>query len=284
MKNFIYMFLGLTLILGLSNCSEVQKKLQMAGFSFGSDPKNEGEPGKAFGFFKTGNDSRVTVANGNQIRGIYLLADGTYSTSIDYVVPRLNTTFLEVLIDKLRHNGGGYIWLSYIDDASKDNECLYLKITTSLITTEKPNFMESGAVNYQKNLKKFEALHSKEMNDSILEVSEMNNRKQKFLDAAYSLLNQKVYLKSYRNKLSDVSGSVQSANKVLTDARRNSMITDCILVGFSDFQNDPDCPALQVDSSVKVFNLISQSGKSKNCISGSQEVMDSDYLLSILKL
>ena len=104
------------------------------------------------------------------------------------------------------------------------------------------------------------------------------------LYAANSMLRDKVYIKSVRNELSDVSGSVESAIKILSDAKRDNVIQEGILIGFSDFENDPVCMPLKPDPTIRVFNLISQPGKSKNCVIGSQEIMDIDYLLSILKL
>lgn len=276
MKTLLFILTLILPLAALNSCSDVQGSISEIKQGIGFD--------KVFNFVMGNNSDKKVVVESTIVRGTFFLADGTYSTSTDYVVPRINIPFLKVYIEKLRNKGGGYVWLSYIDNASKDNECLFIKVTISLHTSPKPNFMGGGAISYQKNLRNFEALHSKELKDSILEVSDFIAREQKFLDAANSLLNQKVYVKSSRNTLSDVSGSVKSAIKVLTDARRNNLITDCALIGFSDFQNDPVCPALQPDPSVKVFNLISQPGKSKNCVSGSQEVMDVDYLFSILKL
>ena len=284
MKNVLYMILALSLTLFMSSCTEILEKFKNFEPASRSEINKDTAFGKVLKLFKSGTEEKVVVLKNDQIKGIYLLPDGTYSTSSEYVVPKLTDTFLNALIDKLRNAGGGYIWLSYIDDVSKDNECLYVRVTSCLHTNSAPDYMSDGAVNYQKNRKNFLALREKELKDSIREASEMKIKKQNFLAAANSLLTQKVYVKSDRNKLSDVKGSVQSAIKVLSDARRNGLITECLLIGFSDFQNDPDCPKMQPDSSIKVFNLISQPGKSKNCVSGSQEVMDVDYLLSILKL
>ena len=159
-----------------------------------------------------------------------------------------------------------------------------MRVTCPRGTSPKPNFMANGAVSYKKLKLEWETNHLREISDSLSEVEQFSLKKKEMLYAANSMLRDKVYIKSVRNELSDVSGSVESAIKILSDAKRDNVIQEGILIGFSDFENDPVCMPLKPDPTIRVFNLISQPGKSKNCVIGSQEIMDIDYLLSILKL
>lgn len=282
MKN-ILLTLVLLLPLGLSNCTEIQKKFSDITVSSNNVVKNVSAQKVGEGTYENpttkgmGNESKVGIT------GYFVLGDGTYSNSIDYVVPRLNTSFFERLINKCRLEGGGLIWVSYIDAKSRDNETLFIKVPAPVQgTIAKPNFMADGAINYKEKKTAWESQYRKVVSDSLAEVQQFLKMKRKFLDDSYSLLKNKVYIKSERNKLSDVIGSLESAMKVLTDAKRNNVIQNCAIIGFSDFENDPDCPELQPDPAVKVYNLISQPGKAKSVIPGSMEVIDVDYLLSII--
>jgi hypothetical protein len=282
MKN-ILLTLVLLLPLGLSNCTEIQKKFSDLTVSSNSVAKNVSAQKVGGGI----NENSTATEHDNEskvsITGYFVLGDGTYSNTMDYVVPRLSTSFLERLINKCRLEGGGFVWVSYIDTKSRDNETLFIKVSAPVHgTTAKPNFMAEGAVNYKKRKLAWESQYRKVLADSLAEAQQFSKMKQKFLDDSYSLLKNKVYIKSERNKLSDVMGSLESAMKVLTDAKRSNVISNCAIIGFSDFENDPDCPAMQADPAVKVYNLISQPGKAKSAIPGSVEVIDVDYLLSIL--
>ena len=263
------------LLLGLSNCTDTDTRFSKLTSSLITNKEKKIDESNKF--------SESTAKVNQMVRGFFILPDGTYSTSKDYVVPKLSSTFLEKIIDKLRTDGGGLIWLSYIDDKSKDNATLFLRVpSVKARMVSRPNFMASGAINFKKEKLKWENQNRTETLDSIKEAEQFQSKKQRFLDDAYSMLKNQVYVKSERNKLSDVSGSIESALKVLNDAKRNNVIQDCYLVGFSDFENDPDCPAIQLDPAIKAYNLISQPGKAKSVIPGSMEVTDVDYLLSIL--
>lgn len=282
MKKLLYLLIFL-LPIGLSSCNEIQKKFQDLKISTigaeksASNQKVETAPSVTASSMVDAKDSKTGAS------GYFVLADGTYSNTTDYVVPNLTTDFLERLINKVRIEGGGLIWVSYIDAKSRDNESLFIKVRRPVAGgSQKPNFMTNGAINFKKNKAAWEAQNHKAIMDSALEAQQFSKMKQEFLDNAYSLLKNKVYLKSVRNQLSDVVGSLESAMKVLTDAKRNNAIKDCSIIGFSDFENDPKCKALQLNPAVKVYNLISQPGKSKSVIPSSMEVIDTDYLFSIL--
>jgi len=282
MKTLLFI-LVLLLPIGLSNCTEIQKKFSNLSVSSISPAKNSFVQKVGEGI----NENSTATGQGNEskksITGYFVLGDGTYSNTMDYVVPRLNTSFLERLINKCRLEGGGFIWVSYIDAKSRDNETLFIKVSAPVHgTIAKPNFMADGAINYKKKKTAWESQYRKVVSDSLAEVQQFSKMKQKFLDDSYSLLKNKVYIKSERNRLSDVTGSLESAMKVLTDAKRNNVIQNCAIIGFSDFENDPDCPALQPDPAVKVYNLISQPGKAKSVMPGTMEVIDVDYLFSTL--
>lgn len=283
MKSPFYFFVFLLPIIGLSSCNEIQKQFPNLKVTSVSAIKDESNQKAAQGFSESASskvDGKVSKVGA---AGYFILADGTYSTSTDYVVPKLDASFLERLINKVRSDGGGLIWVSYIDARSRDNESLFIKVPQPAIgALTKPNFMAEGGINFKKKKTAWESQNRINVSDSIAEAQQFSKMKQEFLDDAYALLRNKVYIKSERNKHSDVTGSLESAMKVLTDAKRNKAIKDCTIIGFSDFENDPNCPALQLDPAVKVYNLISQPGHAKSVIPGAMEVIDVNYLLTIL--
>jgi len=224
-----------------------------------------------------------TQASNPQKSGYYILADGTYSTFQDYTVPKLKISFLKILINRLRAKNGGAIWLSYIDNNSKNNQTLFILIPRPLKVKSKTNFMLKGAIHFQEEKQNWEVHHAQEIADSVNEARLFDQKVQGFLQKAKTLLQTKVYVRSFRNQMSDVTGSVKSAIQTLHEAKENQIVQYCTIIGFSDFQNDPPDSTLKPDPSIRVYNLISQPGKAKNSVPGSHEISDVDYLLSILK-
>lgn len=263
MKRSIYTFAFVLVLVTMNSCSNFQNKVR--------------------GLLSSKPASSSTQVSHPEKTGYYILADGTYSTFQDYTVPKLKISFLKILIDRLRTKNGGAIWVSYIDNNCKNNQTLFILVPKPLHTKSKTNFMAKGAIHFQQEKKDWEIHHAQEVADSANEMKTFVQKEQEFLQKAKTLLQTKVYVKSYRNQMSDVTGSVRSAIQTLHEAKENQIVQNCTIIGFSDFQNDPPDSTLKPDPSIRVYNLISQPGKAKNSVPGSHEISDVDYLLSILK-
>jgi len=218
-------------------------------------------------------------------KGIVLIADGTYSGSQYYVVPQLTVEFTSFIISKLRCNGGGMLWVTYIDNLSQDNECLSLEIPTPLnVSSNPPKVNETGYVKHKKVKKDWQNRHDKLLRDSLKEVETFNQLQTQFIEKLYFILQNKVYVQSNRNKWSDVNGSVSSAQIILKQALNSKLIDRAFIVGFSDFEDDAKKSAYTPVTDIQIFNIISQPGKSRNSIKGSIEIVSENELTKNLKL
>ena len=217
-------------------------------------------------------------------QGIVLLADGTYSGSNTYKVPELNFHFVAQVIDSLYMNGGGIVWVTYIDNSSDDNETLQFEVPMiARCTTKFPTIKETGYVKYPQAKANWVKLHQQEVADSLAKSKDFTEKKDKFLTSVNKLLMKTVYVQSSRNQWSDVNGTVESAGKMLEVALQNRRIDEGYIVGFSDFEHDAKKNStLAIESRLKVFNIISQPGKSKRSVPESVEmVTEQDVLRSI---
>lgn len=220
----------------------------------------------------------------NEIPGFYFLADGTYSTSSEYMVPKLTPATIDSLIGYYRScSRTAHLWVSFIDNNGKDNDCLYFEIIAPKTTSKRPGANEGGYIKHEKVMADWKLKQDAELRDSINECNAFSKRKSEFISGLTALLNNKVYVRSPRNQFSDVVGSLNSANRMLTDQVELEKITAPFIIGFSDFQNDPPVQfPFSVDSRIRVFNLISQPGASRNSVLHSTEMVSPQDLLKVI--
>ena len=217
-------------------------------------------------------------------KGIVLIADGTYSGLSTYKVPTLTCGLTKQIIEGLRTHGGGIVWVSYIDNNSNDNEMLQMEVKPArLCPTPSPTVQKSGYVNFPKEKAKWEQIHQQEIDDSIADDKRFYELKGQFIDEVNRLLSSKVYVQSTRNKWSDVNGTILSAKVILNNALSSGRIDDPIIVGFSDFEHDAMVNvSIEPDNRIKVYNLISQPGKSKRTIVESVELITENDVLNAI--
>lgn len=217
-------------------------------------------------------------------KGVVLIADGTYSGKSTYKIPELNFLFVGQVIDSLYVNGGGIVWVTYIDNYSDDNETLQLEVPMiARCATKFPTIKETGYVKYPQAKADWEKLHQHEVADSLAKSKDFAEKKGEFLISVNNLLKGTVYVQSSRNQWSDVNGTVESAGKILEFALQTQRIDEGYIVGFSDFEHDAKKNStVTIDSRLEIFNMISQPGKSKRSVDESVElVTEQDVLRSI---
>jgi hypothetical protein len=227
---------------------------------------------------------KVVSDEPQKVPGYFIIADGTYSGQVIYSVPKLNTDILFRIIQDCRSHGSGWIWVSYLDNKSSDNEILVYEVNKALMTSPKPGKKEGGYINHKQVLEVWKKKHELEFADSIAEHKKFNADSKEFLNQVEKLLSSKVYVRSERNRQSDVVKSVNSATQVLTNALFLGNITDATIIGFSDFENDPNNDeVIPLNPQIKVYNLISQPGASKNAIKSSVELESIQSIYKVLK-
>lgn len=219
-----------------------------------------------------------------QKKGIVLVADGTYSGSSIYKVPMLSSSFVSQIIDSLRENRGGIIWVTYIDNISDDNETIQFEVPVKRIcSTPMPTVKDMGYLKLPEEKSKWEKIHQQELNDSLVESKIFRENKLTFVQKVNQLLTSTVYVHSARNQWSDVNGTINSAIKILEIAIDNQSVEEGYIVGFSDYEDDAKRYETEIiDEKLKVYNLISQPGKSKRTISKSIELISEQDVLRII--
>ncbi len=68
----------------------------------------------------------------------FVIFDPSGSTSSTYSVPKIDTTYVKQLVEKIRENGDGDIWVTFIDQEAFNNPILYFKVTGQPVKLEAP--------------------------------------------------------------------------------------------------------------------------------------------------
>lgn len=219
----------------------------------------------------TGKDVVSPAANIRYLNDVYYVADGTGSGYTQYLVPKIEIAHLNRMADSIHWHGGGRLWLGYVDNDSKNNQCIYLLIP-GIITKEPGPSVVSGETSFEADDKKkaWEKRTSNFAQDSATLESAYQKAKAKFLGDCDLLLTKKIYIPgSAQNQWSDVIGSLNASFKTF------KTISDTIpahkyVVAFSDLQHDAPRlkPAGKLDSMPNGLKLIAVNpspGSSKKC-------------------
>lgn len=220
----------------------------------------------------------VSVKNVEVKTAVFLIADPTGSTYQDYAIPKIDTTFIGNLSDVIYHNGGGYLWLSYIDRNSKNNKVVYANILSPLQRTQKPaRFGGETYYEFDKRIKKYNVSMKYFVRDSLNNYNKYRSNKRQFLELCEELLN-RIYVKhSPDNMWSDVIGSMNAAFYSLNTVPDGPV--NKYLICFSDLQQDtpylnpkPKLKSIPQDIKILVINPVPGSSKMVT-----NRVVDIDY-------
>jgi hypothetical protein len=170
---------------------------------------------------------------------IYFLADGTDVEDQRTAVPHLDTAVMGRTIDLLRAHAGGKVWMSWVDQWSRDNQVLYLDVPVPPAGWSKPerNALESDD-DYGKRIAAMDP--EREASERRTATAEERFRQQRaaFLNEAHTLLEQEVYRPGHpQHRWSDVHGALNGANRVLTRRDRQEPF-DRLLVCWSDLYHN----------------------------------------------
>lgn len=168
---------------------------------------------------------------------VALIADPTGSTYQNYAIPQIDTNFISNLADIIYQTGGGCVWLSYIDNDSKNNSVLYFPVSSPLYKDRKPE-RNSGETYYEydRRIKKYATDTKYFTEDSLKNFYNYLLQKEKFLKSCDDLLSRLYVKNSPANQWSDVIGSLNAAFYTLETIRDSSV--NKYLVCFSDLQQD----------------------------------------------
>jgi hypothetical protein len=219
----------------------------------------------------TGKESPPAVVKTVYQHWIYFIADGTGDCYIKYSIPVLGVDHLTRAADSIHKHNGGKLWLSYFDNDSKNNLCVYLSVPSSLVKQAKPEVI-SGETSFEASdkLKAWEAKTANFSNDSLANEAHYQKQKEKFLKECELVLTQKVYVKGLKENLwSDIIGGLNSSFRTF-NAISDKTPAYKYVVAFSDLQNDapylkPKPHLENMPDGVKLIAVNPAPGSSKKC-------------------
>lgn len=166
---------------------------------------------------------------------VYFLADGTDVEDQRTAIPHLDTAYMAQVIDLLLANGGGKVWLNWVDAMSGDNEALYLDLPVVANTWSKPErkSMESED-DYRVRLRALQPDSIKHATAYQRSMDRIAAKRARFLADAQRLLETVVYPYGHKqHRQSDVHGAMNNAYRVLSGPDDVAPAHKLIL-GFSD--------------------------------------------------
>lgn len=175
------------------------------------------------------------VADPAQPNWVYFLADGTDVETRRTAVPHLDTAYMAQVIDLLLANGGGKVWLNWVDKLSGDNEALYLDlpVVTNAWSIPERKSMESED-DYRKRLRALQPDSIKQAEAYQRAMDRIAARRARFLADAQRLLETVVYPHGNKqHSQSDVHGAMNNAYRVLSGPA-DAVPANKLIVGFSD--------------------------------------------------
>ncbi len=241
---------------------------------------NENFKAAANGFVEKnliGKDAPPPVAKPVYENWIYYVADGTGDCYIKYAIPKVELEHLSRAADSIHRHNGGRLWLSYFDNDSKNNLCIYMSVPAFAEKQPKPE-TKSGETSFEADdkLKAWEKATENFSFDSLTKEKLYQQQKGKFLKECETVLSTKVYVKGLKENLwSDIIGGLNSSFKTF-NAISDTTPAHKYLVAFSDLQNDAPYlnpkPTLEnIPTGVKVIAVNPAPGSSKKC---TQEVTE----------
>jgi hypothetical protein len=230
----------------------------------------------------------VTKKAANYQYWIYLMADGTGDCRSTYNIPRLEITHLSRIIDSIHNWGGGRIWLSYFDNDSRNNPCVYLRVQAKITRPERPSSV-SGETSFeaQDKLNEWRKRTANLIRDSISSEGIYLENKAEYLKQCDGILKTRVYVYDLKtNKFSDIIGGMNNAFKVIGSIPDTKPALK-YLVTFSDLQHDaPDIklePVLdRVPVGLSIININPAPGSSKKCTEEVTEVESPERLFELV--
>lgn len=202
---------------------------------------------------------------------VFYIADPTGSGYTQYLIPQIEVAHLNRMADSIHRHGGGRLWLSYIDDDSKNNECIYLLIPAGLLKENEPPVLK-GETSFEADDRKkaWQKRVAGFSQDSSAHETAFQTVKAKFLKDCEDLLTKKIYIKgSSRNQWSDVIGSMNASFKTLRNIS-DTVAAYKYVIAFSDLQHDipRTKKTISLDSLPSGVTLIAVNpspGSSKKC-------------------
>jgi hypothetical protein len=202
----------------------------------------------------------------------FVIFDPSGSTSSTYSVPKIDTTYVKQLIEKIRENGDGDIWVTFIDQEAFNNPILYFKVTGQPVKLEAPVrhpgesriAFNNREAEYKKGIK-----GSKEDAEKAQQL--FQSQLSRFLDDCNVMI-QKQYASRPKNAdWSDISGSMNAAIRTFSTVVPDSVHFRSVLLVSDGVQSLPkgvqSKPLDAIPADVKVVT-VNNGGSPLNIMRG----------------
>ncbi len=211
-----------------------------------------------------GKTEEIIVAN--EPLNIFLIADGTGSRYTKYAIPELDSTFIANVIKKVHMKDGGKVWLTHVDNVSKNNSVYYLPVDPILEHSVPIRKNGETSFAFSSRLANWKNQRSNFSKDSLANEIEFFKSTDQFIQKCQKLLG-KVYTKGTpENQWTDIIGILNSAITTLEQLDHNDGRK--IIVCFSDMEQDapylkpePVLRDIPVDITILVVNPALGSSK-----------------------
>ena len=204
--------------------------------------------------------------------GCFVIFDPSGSTSSTYSVPKIDTTYVKLLVEKIRENGYGEVWMTFIDKDAFNNPIVYFNVTEQPAKLELPvripgesriAFNKRKDV-YVKGMKSYEATSLKYQAKFQAELA-------KFLTDCNSIIQKEYGVRPRNEDWSDIIGSVNAATRTFSTIAPDSVHFRSVLLVSDGVQSLPkgvqSKPLDAIPSDVKVVT-VNNGGSPLNIMRG----------------
>ena len=204
--------------------------------------------------------------------GCFVIFDPSGSTSSTYSVPKIDTTYVKLLVEKIRENGYGEVWVTFIDKDAFNNPIVYFNVTEQPAKLELPvripgesriAFNKRKDV-YAKGMKSYVATSLKYQAKFQAELA-------KFLTDCNSIIQKEYGVRPRNEDWSDIIGSVNAATRTFSTIAPDSVHFRSVLLVSDGIQSQPvgaqSKPLDAIPSDVKVVT-VNNGGSPLSIMSG----------------
>jgi hypothetical protein len=204
--------------------------------------------------------------------GCFVIFDPSGSTSSTYSVPKIDTTYVKQFVEKIRENGDGDIWVTFIDQEAFNNQILYFKVAGKPVKLEAPvrHPGESRIVfNNREAEYKMEIKASEEDAEKAqqLFLSQLSS----YLADCNDMIQKQYASRSKSADWSDISGSMNAATRTFSTVAPDSVHFRSVLLVSDGVQSLPkgvqSKPLDAIPSDVKVVT-VNNGGSPLNIMRG----------------
>lgn len=202
----------------------------------------------------------------------FVIFDPSGSTSSAYSVPKIDTTYVKQLVEKIHENGYGEVWVTFIDKDAFNNPIVYFNVTEQPAKLELPvripgesriafnkrkDVYAKGMVSYEATSLQYQAKFQAEL--------------AKFLTDCNSIIQKEYGVRPQSEDWSDIIGSVNAATRTFSTVAPDSVHFRSVLLVSDGVQSQPvgaqSKPLDAIPSDIKVVT-VNNGGSPLSIMSG----------------